>query len=193
MTEALRAVTSPQIHWNQNCSTGNWQQAIEDAQAALQFDPTIITAWYRYGISLITAKLPGEAIEVLETALTLSPKWYTLLAIVIAHKRACPWQNFLLLSICITLWRSVWPWEHLILTDGPEKEGRKEGSLWLEQLWAFGSFCKSLALRTRGQKQYLTDWVVLQKCWDKNKAEESPAGSARSVRQNGRSDGQRWS
>lgn len=53
---------------------GNWEQAIEDAQAALQYDPKLITAWYRYGISLITAKLPGEAIEVLETALTLDPK-----------------------------------------------------------------------------------------------------------------------
>ncbi len=49
--------------------------AIQDAQAVLQYDPRQLTAWYRFGISLITAKMPAEAIDVLETALTLDPKW----------------------------------------------------------------------------------------------------------------------
>lgn len=54
--------------------TGNWQRALEDAEACLRYDPAQLTAWFRYGISLTTAKLPAEAIDVLETALTLDPK-----------------------------------------------------------------------------------------------------------------------
>ena len=57
----------------QDYLSGNWQRAIKDAQAVLQYDPRPLTAWYRFGISLISAKMPAEAIDVLETALTLDP------------------------------------------------------------------------------------------------------------------------
>jgi len=53
---------------------GDWKQAIEDAQAALKFNPSHLPTWYRYGISLITAKLPEEATAALETLLKRDPE-----------------------------------------------------------------------------------------------------------------------
>jgi tetratricopeptide (TPR) repeat protein len=74
LSQKLRR-TSPCLFCISNLGTaGNWKQAVEDAQAALKFDPSYLPTWYRYGISLITAKLPGEAIEALETLLKLDPQ-----------------------------------------------------------------------------------------------------------------------
>ena len=77
----LRLVSHHRFTLTCSAASGDWKQAIEDAQATLAYDPLSVPAWFRFGISLAGAELFEEAVEALETALELQPGC--------ANKRCC--------------------------------------------------------------------------------------------------------